>query len=366
MSQLLFQTISEQGSHYEVGFQRGKWIAKIPEFKKFMTTPVEGCNAWSEANHQEHLQLLAQHCPGLNQELQGMADALEVPITQMMQMTSGFGAPRACSMVAVLPERTEDHHFYMARSYEYATFDELNLSITKVQGKHAHIGFSLFQVGRFDGINDAGLCVAISSCEVVHSSQGQAPGIAFYFAVRALLDNCSTTDEAVEKLMQIPLKDAFNYMIADKSGRCVVVETVADGGKGFKAVIKPSNGTLCAFNHFRSELKQHFPKRKNFSHWRETAVEQLFNKEKITKGDLYQLLRDKIPHGLSYHDYEGFFGTLRSMMFDVSESKLWVCFGSPSMNKWFEADWNIPSGIYPQWIEYEQETAPKEFWQTVQ
>ena len=365
MSQLLFQTISEQGSHYEVGFQRGKWIAKIPEFKKFMTTPVEGCIAWSEANHQEHLQLLAQHCPGLNQELQGMADALEVPITQMMQMTSGFGPPRACSMVAVLPERTEDHHFYMARSYEYAAFDELNLSITKVQGKHAHIGFSLFQVGRFDGVNDAGLCVAISSCEVVHSSQGQAPGIAFYFAVRAILDNCSTTDKAVEMLMQMPLKDAFNYMIADKSGHCVVVETVADGGKGFKAVIKPSNGTLYAFNHFRSELKLRFPKRKNFSYWREIAVEKFFEKEKISKDDLYKLLRDKIPHGLSYHDYEGYFGTLRSMMFDVSESKLWVCFGSPSMNEWFEADWNVPLGIYSEYIEYEQETAPKEFWQNV-
>jgi len=365
LSKLLFHTISEQGSHYEVGFQRGKWISESPEFKKFMTTPFAGSDSWSDKTHQEHLQLLAQHCPGLDQELQGMADALDVPISQMMHMTSGFGVPRACSMVAVLPKRTDDHHFYLARSYEYATFDELNLSITKVQGKHAHIGFSLFQVGRFDGINDAGLCVAISSCEVVHSSQGQAPGIAFYFAVRALLDNCSTTDEAVEKLMQIPLKDAFNYMIADKSGRCAVVETVADGGKGYKEVIEPSNGTLYAFNHFRTELKLRFPKRKNFSHWREVAVEQLFEKEKITKGNLFQLLRDKIPNGLSYHDYEGFFGTLRSMMFDVSESKLWVCFGSPSMNDWFEADWNVPLGIYSKLIEYEQETAPKEFWQPV-
>lgn len=365
MSQLLFQTISEQGSHYQVGFQRGKWISESPEFKKFMTTPFAGSDTLSDKTQQEHLQLLAQYCPGLDQELQGMADALEVPISQMMHLTSGFGVPRACSMVATLPERTEDRHFYMARSYEYATFDELNLSITKVQGKHAHIGFSLFQIGRFDGINDAGLCVAISSCEVVHSSQGQAPGIAFFFAVRTLLDNCATTEEAVEVLMQMPLKDAFNYMIADKSGRCAVVETVAEGGKGYKAVIEPSNGTLYAFNHFRTELKLRFPKRKNFSHWREVTVEKFFEKEKITKDDLYQLLRDKIPNGLSYHDYEGYFGTLRSMMFDVSESRLWVCFGSPSMNEWFEADWNVPLGIYPKHIEYEQETAPKEFWQNV-
>ena len=367
MPQLRFQTISEQGSHYEIGYQRGCLIATSPEYTQFMTSPQPSSEALSDANYQSYMKLLVHHCPGLDHELQGMADALKVPITQMMHWTYGFSSHhRACSMVAALPEKTTDQHFYLARSYEYATFDELIFSITRVTGKHAHMGFSLFHLGRFDGINDAGLCVAISSAEVVHSSKGQASGLFFAFATRALLDNCSTVEEAVQKLQSMPLNDTFTYMLADAQGNCAVVETVADKGLGYKAVRRPVNGYLSSFNHFQSQqLQTMFPKRKNFSHWREEAVDTLFRKDQVSRDDLLHLLKTKIPNGLCYHDYNGYFGTLRSMLFDVSASKLYVCFGSPQLHPYFEADWHTPVGVSSTMVDYIEETAPQEFWKTV-
>jgi hypothetical protein len=116
--------------------------------------------------------------------------------------------------VAVFTGTTKAHHFYMARSYEYAAFDEINLSSPN-QGKNAHIGFSLFLVGRFDGVNDA-VCVLRSQLRRVHSHKDklrELPSI----TQASQLDNCSTTIKAVGCDADA-IKDAFNYMIADKSG----------------------------------------------------------------------------------------------------------------------------------------------------
>ncbi|WP_349948672.1 hypothetical protein ABFV83_09735 [Lacrimispora sp. BS-2] len=40
------------------------------------------------------------------------------------------------------------------------------------------------------------------------------------------------------------------------------------------------------------------------------------------------------PDGLCCHYYDEFFGTLRSMIFDVTEKNIEITFGSPKINKW--------------------------------
>lgn len=40
------------------------------------------------------------------------------------------------------------------------------------------------------------------------------------------------------------------------------------------------------------------------------------------------------PNGLCCHYYNEFFGTLRSMIFDVTEQTIEMTFGSPQTNNW--------------------------------
>ena len=120
----------------------------------------------------ERRDLLNAHCPGLWEELCGLADGLEVAPGDNVFLRN-FLLPRVggYSQVAVLPGWTTNGHLLLARSYEYDLDDEMVYSVTRVPGRYRHAGFSLFHAGRFDGMNEAGLCVTMSSCAVVCSSE---------------------------------------------------------------------------------------------------------------------------------------------------------------------------------------------------
>lgn len=65
------------------------------------------------------------------------------------------------------------------------------------------------------------------------------------------------------------------------------------------------------------------------------AIEKVFSeKEKISVKDLKSILSKPYPQGLCCHYYPEFFGTLRSMLFDTTEKKIEMTFGSPQTNDW--------------------------------
>ncbi|MCB2357191.1 hypothetical protein [Clostridium estertheticum] len=57
-------------------------------------------------------------------------------------------------------------------------------------------------------------------------------------------------------------------------------------------------------------------------------------KKKLSCNDLKGLLSTSYPQGLCCHYYEEFFGTLRSMIFDVTDGTIEMTFGSPQSNEW--------------------------------
>jgi predicted choloylglycine hydrolase len=51
-----------------------------------------------------------------------------------------------------------------------------------------------------------------------------AKGFHYAIGIRALLDNCRTTNEAVDFLQHIPIGSAVNIIVADKAGSAALVE----------------------------------------------------------------------------------------------------------------------------------------------
>ena len=82
-----------------------------------------------------------------------------------------------------------------------------------------------------DGINEAGVGVSILQLdhEEIHQDTGK-PDILMNVAIRAILDKCGSTDEALALLnsydMHSMIDRSFHLFITDRSGKSVIVEWI--------------------------------------------------------------------------------------------------------------------------------------------
>jgi predicted choloylglycine hydrolase len=83
-----------------------------------------------------------------------------------------------------------------------------------VKGKADHIGFSELLCGRNDGINNYGLCATMSgSWGGVPEEYKEPKGFHYAIGIRAVLDNCKNTSEAVDLLQHMPIGSAVNITL---------------------------------------------------------------------------------------------------------------------------------------------------------
>lgn len=364
MPELHFITLVQEGSHYDVGAERGRIVRGIPSLRGFFTQTPPGAQPLEREDARARLRLMERWCPGMEEELTGFADALGLPPEGLIQLRLGAEPPRGCTLIAVDPRRSADGHTLAARSYEFSPEDELCLSVTRVPGRYAHMGFSLFQTGRFDGINERGLCAAMATCECVRPSAGESAGLAFWVALRRVLDSCATTAEALALLGEMPLSGNTCYLLADRGGDCAVLETLADGGRTSKAV-RRGDGALFAVNHYLApEHTALLPQRRYFSAVRQQTLERRFAApEKIGLEELRALLGRRLPDGLCCHAYSDWFGTLRAMLFDVTAGTMEVCFGPTDCGHWFPVDLHAAPEVTFTTVSCEDEQMPASFWQ---
>ena len=88
------------------------------------------------------------------------------------------------------------------------------------------MGMVEFLWGLSDGINDAGLSVALA-----YGGNGlTGEGFGITTIVRYLLETCETVPQALAALERVPSHMAYNLVLADRSGRTASVELAAGGG----------------------------------------------------------------------------------------------------------------------------------------
>ncbi|CAH0119707.1 hypothetical protein PAE9249_02213 [Paenibacillus sp. CECT 9249] len=364
---MIFDILVAERSNYEVGKQRAATLKEYyPEDLNYFMSPMEGQDYISAATAHKRMMLIDNICSGFVDEVQGFADEAGIEPEKIICYANSYHNAPHCCQFGVLPVNTSDGHFYVGRSYEYFVRDERSLCITRVTGKPKHMGFSLQNAGRMDGMNEYGLVVSMSSTAYLKPLGGD--GCEFWVAIRALLDRCKDVYEARCLFEEIPLCTNANFLVADASNQVAVFEAASFASdKKRLSVRKPFGGLLVATNHYVShEMKEFDEYHFWHSEMRYSSVMNSLLRDAPDLDDekIRNLLSTPYPNGPCCHYYSSGMGTLRSMIFDVTEKKLKVSFGPPDRNPWHEVDIDAPVGLQEIVCKYDDVKIenPEQFW----
>lgn len=362
--------ISLKGSNYEIGRMMGEFYKNnVSALDALMIqepyiTKEDECQMYT---------LFDEFCPGINDEIKGFAEVLNVPPVQILYYAETYLCP-GCSQIVLLPSVSANGHTLLARNYDFKDgIEEMSIIKTKVNGRRAHVASSAWIFGRGDGINDKGLAVSQSGVGIPvtrnmpNTPRAAIKGLQFWAVVRSVLENCSSVDEAIKWTKNMPIAFNLNMMVADKNGNAALIETF-DGRKAVKKIdVNSSEQYLSATNHAHlPELLQYTPMVLKNSVNRQSIIENFVSgKSSITTEHLDQILSEQYPAGLNCRYYDYFFGTLRSQIIDITEETMSVRWGTPGMNEW--STYRIDDEEYYTTIpvKFIKEAAPNDFYEMI-
>lgn len=324
-----------KGTHYEIGKQLA---CKEATRGAFLPAPA----FWGDKELEEALALYEQYCPGIVEELKGYAEASGGRIKDIAYTWMSYLVPR-CSGLIVLGSQMNDGHTRLARNYEFSvgTDEEVALCKTTVEGKYAHIGGTVAVFGRHEGINECGLAVSMSSCGIpVSNIQGMRPagikGLQFWAVIRSLLENCKNVDEALKLALDMPIAFNINLYLADASGKAALLETM--NGKAAYEIIDETTEKkyLYGTNHIAiPSLQKEEPMAMENSIVRFNALREFTKSHETLKEEaIRDFLLAKYPEGMTAYYYDGWFGTVKSMVMDTVARRLSVCWFGQASNGW--------------------------------
>lgn len=339
----IFQHVTLEGTSYEIGQAQAEILKATNEaYLKFFTAGDVRPEKYGFATFK---QLQDEHeaaCPGINDEIQGFVDGLELPIEKIIFYDMSHLVQTNCSHMVVLPSLTRDSHLLVGRSYEWRPDEEdLRLCTTQVNGKARHIGFSVFLFGRMEGMNEHGLCLTMSGGMAAGfpDEWNKKSGLNFWVVQRGILDCCRDVKEALEMLQAHSLTGNHNILLADRSGKAALVEIYA--GETQVKEVNDSSAVpyLVSTNHYTLpgmvERNRH-QRVLDLSLPRAESICRFIERDRpsITRETLREVLTKKIPEGCFGPYYSDGFGTLWSMIFDLNVGEVEICFGAPGYNPW--------------------------------
>ncbi len=343
-----FGTVVLQGTAYEVGRLQGEVLRSSPGWLHFLQS---GKGVLDKETFRHVWQLFDVHLSGVNEEIQGMADAAGVAIEDVIYYTSTYLRTAGCSHCVVLPQATENGHVLVARSYDFGEkADDLRLCTTDIQGRYKHSGFSVMLFGRSEGMNEHGLSVTMSAggIPVGPVRPPIQDGFQFWALVRALLERCRDVDEALDFIQDFPLGGNPILLLADRKGKAAMVE-VRGAHKAVREIeAGGAEAYLFATNHYTlGEMMAYQEGRMHNSLVRGRVIEEFLKNEapQINAEKMKALLGKMYPQGLCCHHYAEFFGCMHAMVFDVTDGTMDVCFGSPNVNAWNTFDVECGTGV---------------------
>ena len=175
--------------------------------------------------------LLKEHFPEGYDEVKAIVDVIDYPhdifLAWMMCMgccldidESRCAEVRGCTAFAF----TCAGKTYYARTNDLPPFlKKISKSILyqPTSGYKFLLNTSSFTNGE-EGMNEHGFVAAMTFA--IPKITEIKPGLNSVFLVRYLLENCRTVDEGISAIQRLPVSSNCNILIADKTGRMVVVE----------------------------------------------------------------------------------------------------------------------------------------------
>jgi len=345
-----------EGTSYEIGQQIADLLYKDKKLPiQLLTSGTSDPLKLGFKEFKDVQAFMEEFCPGINDEIQGVADKLNVDVKHIFYydwILTGPPGMFGCTHFSVLGKATANHHTLTGRSYEWnAEQEDFVLCTTRIKGKPKHIGFSGLTFGRVEGLNEYGLSVTMSNGGIFGKKPNNTRGFVFWLVVRALLENCKSVEEATKFIKFIPVLGFFNFLISDNEN--ILLIECADGLKGFKKIDNLSQDyhLIVANSYTLPETvefnKFNIPIRLNSAKWRRDFVESVLIQDhpNISIDTIRKILSKKIPQGICAHWYSDGFGTDWSLIFDNTEPHTEVCFGAPTHNEWRLFNFDDPPGV---------------------
>ena len=223
------------GSYYEMGFKYGSILKRV---------------GYRAPKVSEEMRKFAKECevevkrvfPEILDELQGFADGCGTSFENLKAFFLSLGSEKhdSCSIFASSspnPILGRNYDFY----YTYKKYAETCLTMPR--NAYWSLGNSTIFIGKEDGINEAGLAIAMSTVYIKEFR----PGVNWFIAVRAVLDKCSNVVEATKFLLNVKFSTGNNYLLVDEKGDMAVIEASCQ-----KIRVRENfeEGFLVATNHF--------------------------------------------------------------------------------------------------------------------
>jgi len=319
------------GSYHELGLQYGKIIA-ANNLHSWWQQPTGATLALVKACERE----IAVHAPGLLEEIRGIADACGCEYDlALANMALSYWELSACNVVAVSGSQCRNGKTILARNHDWLDEDQewVTCFRTHASTGFQHIGFGFADLGRYGGVNEAGLAISGAAIWYVNKPK---PGLRFHLAIRWILDTCADTRSAVDFFQRIPHREAVSFLIADQEGRIARVEAAPEGVN----VALTQDGMLAAINLIQSEGMQHLERIGEegqivYQHQERIKAWYDNNKGQIDLEAIKRLCSDHeiglCDHGEARSEP---FGTIYSWVAELGTGEIHVAHGRPCENEY--------------------------------
>lgn len=240
------------GSYYDMGYQHGKtYYDAIHELTQERLHLCRDVNWTGRTLSQEAVIALAEAClpahhayaPDLMEELQGMADATQISLAELIIMNGftdfvdtiynvGDITPAQtpayneddCTAFLIPANRSANGCAMFGQTWDmHATATPyVILYHGQPENDPAFMSFTITGCIGMIGMNEHGVVVGINN---LTGGDGQI-GVMWNFVVRKILQQ-TTLEQAIECLTDVPLAGAHNYLLMDKTGRGYNVEAMS-------------------------------------------------------------------------------------------------------------------------------------------
>ncbi|WP_406687686.1 C45 family autoproteolytic acyltransferase/hydolase, partial [Rossellomorea vietnamensis] len=247
--------------------------------------------------------------PHFLEELDGLAEGMRISPERAAALFSGYDVPKnegmGCSSLLTRE--------YYVRNYDFspALYDGI-FSLVQPEQAFASAGYNLQLLGRHDGVNEHGLVAGLHFV----SHDGYRKGVSPWTGIRMVLDTCSSVEEAVALLKEIPHSACYNFSLGDRKGKMAEVEASPE-----KVTVRYGESFLSCVNHFQDEHM----KRKNRPSI-EGSLERnehllSLNEKQRSHQQLFHHFKD-IDSPIFFTDYENLFGTLHTFSYSYPDSRI--------------------------------------------
>jgi predicted choloylglycine hydrolase len=319
MREIYSDVVQFRGSHYDFGRLQGerlrdsltlhnrrtKWRTMKPRFRIDV--------AEAEA-------VFGRYAPQLWDELNGMRDALDLPMEEILRDFGGYRTETVRAGCSVLTGSD-----FIVRNYDFHpnTYEGLYTVFQPDDGGYAIIGPAQRITGRMDGLNEKGLAMGYNF------TNRKRPGDGFvcWMVGRLILETCADVEEAVQFLQDLPHRGSFSYNLLDKTGNRALVEA---GPRG--VIVRDSS--YCT-NHFEQQTEENRRYLKDSIERMDAMKER---PEALSDAEQAWRLLNDTDKGVFADNYRSWAGTIHTSAYFPQTLTAWFALGGDTDPVEFDFD----------------------------